>query len=197
MGKETTLVKTIRAIAKVPDSVGIDKKKEIREEFEKLKEKNTVVQRVFSGETTFSKEYEILLSEYDSVKDLIIPYDLPDGFEESVIDLERCIGSAELNDSLAYQIPTNIVANMTFFAALASLTMGRNDIKEVKKRVDISRREMMKIAGKVGGLWAMIGALPPMFYQVLGLQRFDTIESNAAYLDNLYNNLYKNNPAYS
>lgn len=182
-----TLVERVKSIESIPHNVPVDRDKEIREEFERLRASNSVVNAVMSGTTAFLKEYQRLLGEYNSLK-VYTPYSLPQDFKENVADLETCIGVPPLMDSLLLKLGGNPVGLGILGGIAGSLLINIRLLAE--GRHQINRRELVYLTliggAALGTAGAIVGSFPPWLFK----KNLEYLEQNAKYLDETYQRVF-------
>lgn len=163
-----------------------EKETRMRNAFEELRKDNTLVQRVMSGRTTFSKEYEVAYGRYEN-SDFFHPLDsFPKATGENADELEACIGSPDSIDSIinylflsgSVVLPASLVATRVYITALYMET-GRRELLSGGLKLAL-------FAGLGGG--ATIGTFLTSMYKK---QKLHLLKLATIVLDNTYSDLYE------
>lgn len=183
----TNLIYELKAIERMPNYVDVDKTKVHLEVFEEWKNRNSLVDRVIRGETSFSAEFGIAAQKLDGVKPLI-PHYVGDSFRQGIQELEEAIGIFSRHDFF------NIVNNPISMGAMGVIPAWfvENHIErrdKEKQYLDMKRR-ISRRAFTVGVLGAF-GASGGLYQAVLNYDSFSRARENAAYLDTKIKELYR------
>ena len=182
-----TLVQRIKR-KDTPDNPNRDQ--ETREEFEQHALTNSVSYAVRGGKTYY-QQYQNAFGKYDDLKSFR-PFLLPDGFNESIADLEDAIGSSqELRGSLytALENPIGMAGLFGSVIGIISIVAPSSIIPpELLMKEEISRRGLLKIGF---GFGAIVGAVGGATLSYARFQTLKSLEQNAIYLDQTYSRVYK------
>ena len=192
----TTLFEQIKSIDNLFGDTEVyksEKEQWMRRAFELWSDKNSVARSVRKGDTTFTREYQKVFSEYKSFSRLSVPYHLPKDFKEKVHDLEACIGESNLNDSIINKMSGNPVGGFVSGVLLGLMYKGYRAMrsrysKKDEKPESPSKRMFLKTLGGLGAAGLMYGGSESL--STLG--HLSKIEGNAKYLDNTYMKVYNN-----
>ena len=184
--------------------------------FEEYRKTNPLVDNVILGNTTFHKEY---LSAFDAYNSYIvfIPHLLPDGFANSIKNLESCIGDSRLCDDEddPYNAIGTIAGNPPMMAlAFAAIPLGfgylfikgierltkekqeegaldKETYEKLSNKPNMSRRGFLRLGFALCGGFAFMGGLMGLAFPSAKLRALEHIEKNAIYLDEVRDELYK------
>jgi hypothetical protein len=185
-----TLVQRIRRIDE-PSNPNRDQ--ETREEFEQDALTNSASRAVreSNGKTTYHQQYKNTFGNYDDSGISFRPFLLPDGFKESIADLEDAIGSSiELRGSLYTALENPVGGAGLFGLGISGTTLVESLIHNppVIKGRQSTRREFLA-AGFIFG--AAVGAVGGSVSSYARIQELKSMEQNAIYLDQTYSRVYK------
>lgn len=162
---------------------------ETREEFEQHALTNSASYAVRYGKNTYYQQYQNAFGKYDDFLKSFRPFLLPDGFNESIVDLEDAIGSSQELRGALYTALENPIGMAGLFGSVIGITAPSSiSPPEHLMKEEISRRDLLKIGF---GFGAIVGAVGGATLSYARFQTLKSLEQNAIYLDQTYSRVYK------